>query len=417
LKNRHNTFLPMSALNAKRLPEKDCLMKTDRDQDDAYNDYDETEYDNDDSTLEETDAALVDDADDDAAPLDSTDVYETEADAVEVNENNAGDWDDFQFDSPELAAYASYAAYADEMERSDTADDVDDIETEDTGETLVAASISEYADDQETSESEFQPDQLVFDPSLDIDAALAAVGALPDLMAERDAAYDIERQRQQDVERTAEERERWRQGYRFARPPQMRLQRGQPASVIPALILIAVGAYLTFALTLSQTPPAPGLVALLVCGAIGITLLSYWLNARRWARGALFGGLILIFFGLVFYGVTTPSIASALPAGLVSDSGWRLFLGAVFAALLLSGLLARPVSIGLAVLGMGGLLGIALGLLIDSGALSSLNLNLELLLNEGWKIVLPLLLVLLVIGLFQRLRQRRQVPEAELPAA
>jgi hypothetical protein len=394
------------------------------------NDRDHDEYDDADTNSVENNEDLPLDAMSDEAgfasdetAIDDTDVDENfdenlADDAAPVTSTSAagGNWDDFQFDSPELAAYASYAAYADELAHGTEAaqPEIDETEFDDE---YVEEDAGEYDEYDDAPEFPYQPEQLVLDPALDIDAALAAVGALPDLIAERDAAYEVERQRQQEITRAAEERERWRAGYRFARPPQMRLQRGQPASVIPALILIAVGAYLTFALTLSQTPPAPGMIALLVTGAVGVTLLSYWLNARRWARGALFGGLLLMLSGATFYAITTPSIAAALPTGLLAGSGWRLFIGAAFAALTLSGILARPVSFGLAVLGLGGLLGIALSVLINSGALNSLNLNFALLLNEGWKVVLPLVGVLLVIGLFQRVRQRRQLPEAEIPAA
>jgi hypothetical protein len=408
-------------------------MKNDRDQDDhdTY-DEDETEFDAYDDAVNDAvelsdDEAVADDAvADDAAASERTDTDDDE-DAIDVPAASAatsGDWDDFQFDSPELAAYASYAAYAEELASGNQAADADINETV---ETIDATEIAEIEDIEDTERDEIpdyasQPDALVLDPSLDIDAALAAVGTLPDLMAERDAAYEIEQQRQQEITRASDARERWRQGYRFARPPQMRLQRGQPASVIPALILIAVGAYLTFALNLSQTPPARGIVVLLVCGAVGVTLLSYWLNARRWARGALFGGLLLILFGLAFYFITTPSLAVVLPAGLLAGGGWRLLIGAAFAALTLSGLLARPASAGLTVLGLGGVLGIVAILLIDTGALASLNTTLSVLLTEGWKIVLPLVALLLVLGLFQRVRQRRQfvktaLPEAEIPAA
>lgn len=397
-------------------------MKNDRDQDEYADENDE----NDDSSDD-----LVDDE------FETPDDEPT-GDPLTYGTGNTSDWGSFQFDSPELAAYASYL---DGSQAADIEDEEAALELVDVDETAMSVDElgndelhddgqyddSEYDDGGYRSENPYElygsegfADQLVLDPSLDIDAALAAVGALPDLMAERDAEYEIERQRQQEIARTAEERERWRAGYRFARPPQMRLQRGQPASVIPALILIGVGAYLTFALTLSQTPPAPGMVALLVCAAVGITLLSYWLNARRWARGALFGGLLLILSGAVLYVVTTSSLVAALPAGLAgltTGGGWRLFLAAAFAALTLSGLLARPVSNGLTVLGLGGLLGIALDVLIRNGSFNGLNLNWSLLLTEGWKIVLPLVVLLIVIGLFQRVRQRRQLPNAELPAA
>lgn len=344
-----------------------------------------------------------------------------ESDADAVTGGAAGidsDWTDFQFDSPELAAYATYA---DDAEAAGVeADDVADAAVPDTDDSADVDPYDDGYDDDDAAAYEYTDEDSVgnlsFDPALDIDAALAAVGALPDLMAERDAAdsaaYESEYQRQQEATRSAEQHERWREGYRFAQPPQMRLQRGQPASVIPALILIAVGAYLTFALTLSQTPPAPGIVAVLVCGAVGITLLAYWLNSRRWARGALFGGLLLILTGVVFYVISTPAVADTLPAEILSGGGWRLFVSAVFAALTLTGLLARPVSAGLIALGLAGLVGTMIQLLLENGVLGSLNTTLAAVINQGGVIIVPLIAILLALGLFQRIRQRRQIPAA-----
>lgn len=381
------------------------------------NDHDRDDTDNASSEYEASGTAADDSA------LDSADHNELEVTGGDgdASAGISSDWTDFQFDSPELAAYATYADDIDAGEiDGDDADSVTDAAVTDREQVADADDYDDSYDDADADTHEYtdgdDAGNLSFDPALDIDAALAAVGALPDLMADRDAAanaaYESEYQRQQDATRSAEQNERWREGYRFAQPPQMRLQRGQPASVIPALILIAVGAYLTFALTLSQTPPAPGIVAVLVCGAIGITLLSYWLNSRRWARGALFGGLVLILTGLVFYVVSTPAVADALPAEILSGGGWRLFVSAVFAALTFTGLLARPVSAGLIALGLAGLVGTMIQLLLENGVLGSLNTTLAAVINQGGVIIVPLIVILLALGLFQRIRQRRQIPAA-----
>ena len=76
-------------------------------------------------------------------------------------------------------------------------------------------------------------------------------------------------------------------------PPLTTLKRGQLGSVVPALLLIGLGAWLTLTTT-SGTPPDPLLVAAVVVGGIVVSLLAQWLGTGRWSRGALFFALLLL---------------------------------------------------------------------------------------------------------------------------
>jgi hypothetical protein len=210
-------------------------------------------------------------------------------------------------------------------------------------------------------------------PGFDIDAALAAVGSLSDVIAEHEAEEAAEHARLEALRQAEEERleakrreeeeyARWVASYDFARPPLTKLQRGQPASVIPALLLMLSGAYLTFTLTLSQTPPEPRIVLLIVCGVVGLTLLSHWISSGRWARGALFAGLAVLFGGASIFYLT-------LPNNLNTGSGLPLLVVALGLATLFSVLLSRPIigrliPVGLAlIVGGGVMLGFTMGLL------------------------------------------------------
>jgi hypothetical protein len=171
---------------------------------------------------------------------------------------------------------------------------------------------------------------------MDIEAALAAVSTLSDMLAEQEAAEQariaqIEAEAQAAAERQArmEHPEQF-----FPVPPMSTLHRGQMASVIPALLLIGIGVWLTFSFT-TKAPPDASLIAAITFGGIGLVLLVRWLGSGRWARGSLFGGLSLLFSaGLLFFLLSSP-----LP-GLLQ--GWPLLLVGIGIAAALTGFLAIP---------------------------------------------------------------------------
>src|SRR5262249_39737355 len=156
-------------------------------------------------------------------------------------------------------------------------------------------------------------------------------------------------------------------------------KRGQLGSIVPALLLIGFGGWLTLTTT-SGLPPNPSLVALVVVGGIVLSLLAQWLGTGRWSRGALFFALlVLLIAGVVVF--------SLQPRGMDLLRGYPLLIVALGLAMVLAGLLARPVS--------GRLL--APGVLIVLAGVVGLTVTLGLLPTTLLSIATPLAPVMLVI--------------------
>lgn len=170
--------------------------------------------------------------------------------------------------------------------------------------------------------SEDERETLDFSPDLDIDAALAAVSTLDDVLAAQEAAEQERLAREASDLAAREQREARRQHPElfFPMPPPSTLQRGRIDSVVPALALIAIGAWLTFVLTTTQSPPDPLLVVLAVVGAVGVSFLARWVSSGRWTRGNLFFALLLIF--------TTGVTAALIVTGNLI-TGWPLIFAGV----------------------------------------------------------------------------------------
>ncbi|MCU0500009.1 MAG: hypothetical protein MUF87_21875 [Anaerolineae bacterium] len=167
------------------------------------------------------------------------------------------------------------------------------------------------------------------DGALDIDAALAAISSLDEILAQREADEMAERTRLQQEAHYEAERLRWIESYQFPHPPQLKLQRGGLASVIPALALALTGIYLTFALIFAPENLTITLIGALGCGLIGLIVFAYGLAARRWARGSLFIGLLLI---------AVSGAILALPIGYP----WPVLVGGIGLVLILAAILGRP---------------------------------------------------------------------------
>jgi hypothetical protein len=232
-------------------------------------------------------------------------------------------------------------------------EDVADSDSEsESGEILESDDETVSDDDEDSADAGTQPDDGLITGELDIEAALASVSALDDALAEHVAAEEEEAGRIvaeaaaiEQVNEALRVQAEQRAAYQLPRPPIITvLQRGQIASAIPALLLMAIGAWLTFVLTTSETGPSSGTVVAVVFGACGISLLSYWLASGRWARGALFGGLTLLIFVAVAIYVTE----SAEPIA----EQWPLFIIALALAVLLSAFLSPPVGDGHVLLGV-----------------------------------------------------------------
>ena len=274
------------------------------------------------------------------------------------------------------------------------------------------ATIQAMNDEQNRTPNENEYDTLPTDnvpdeslsvdlDSLNIDAALAALGSLTDVVAEREAEAAREAARQAALKADAEEREaaeraaaeemaRWKASYHMARPPMVKLGRGRLASVIPGLALMALGAYLTFAYTLGQ-PPEPALLVGLFAGWSALALLAYWLTAGRWAGGALLGGLLIIGVG----GVTAYQMLNGQTFSL------PLYTAASGVALLLAGILARPSPPPLSVAGLGMLISSGLWFVLQNNGTLSPALRDGL--TTAAPFVLAVMLILLVLPfIFQR---------------
>ncbi len=84
-------------------------------------------------------------------------------------------------------------------------------------------------------------------------------------------------------------------------PPLATLERGTTPSVVPALLMIAVGVFLTFYLASGNPMPAP---QHLIGGGLilfGISSVTWWLGTNRWARGSLLVGLACIAGGVALF--------------------------------------------------------------------------------------------------------------------
>ena len=223
---------------------------------------------------------------------------------------------------------------------------------------------------------------------LDIDAALAAVSTLDDMLAAEEAAEQERQERERIQAELRQQREQRLQNPEafFPMPPFTTLQRGSLDSVVPALLLIGIGAWLTFTLTTTQTAPDPFLLALVICGGLGVMLLVRWLASGRWAAGTLFFALLLALVG--------GGGAFLLTAGLLV-TGWPLLIAAGGVALLLAD--QRAFFPGLLLILSGAVAYAATAGIIPSALLTTFA--------ALWPVVLAVIGVLLLLTLFRR-RQR-----------
>ncbi|GAB4525024.1 MAG: hypothetical protein OHK0046_40340 [Anaerolineae bacterium] len=238
-----------------------------------------------------------------------------------------------------------------------------------------------------TENSENLPARLETD-EFDIDAALASVASLSDVIAEREAEEAAEQARLDAETRAKAEAARRRSEYYFPSPPAFTLHRGQLASVVPALLLMAFGAWLSFALATDATLPSTPTVVLLVMGLVGVALLAHWVSSARWLRGSLFGGLALLFSAVPLY---------ALSLG-VGAAGWPLLLAALGAAMLLSTVLSSEAERGLSL--FTSLLMLLMGAI--GYAVTTAAFTLELAEPIAWGLVAVIAAILIIPALLRR---------------
>ncbi len=232
---------------------------------------------------------------------------------------------------------------------------------------------------------------------LDIEAALAAVSTLSDVMAEQEAAEQarvarIETEAQAKAERQArmDNPERF-----FSVPPLTTLKRGQLASIIPAVWLIGLGAWLTFTLTTTRTPPDIVLLTLLIALGLGLTLVARWLASHRWARGSLFFGLVCLLFGGLFFYVNQPNAFSLA-------SAWPLFIAALGLAMLITRILTLSAQSRLMLPSLILIIAGLAGAVITMGLLPT---NITIVAASLWPVALVIIVVIWLFPLVFRQRQ------------
>ncbi len=232
--------------------------------------------------------------------------------------------------------------------------------------------------------------------ALDIEAALAAVSSLDDMLAAEEAREQARLAREQAEAQTQQERRARLRSPElfFPMPAFSTLQRGRIDSVIPALALIGLGAWLMLTLTTSGQLPASHLLLLGFSTAAGLTLLSHWLASGRWAGGTLFFGLFIL--------LTGGTLALLLASGLLAV-GWPLLLSAPGVTLLLAGLLQKP-NVGR--LFFPGLVLVVAGIAGYAITADLLPTEVTAPLAALWPVVLVLVLLVLVLPALFRRRTR-----------
>ncbi len=208
-----------------------------------------------------------------------------------------------------------------------------------------------------------------------IDAALAAVASFNEIVPEREA----EAEARADAAHTAPAFVPAMQ-----MPPLTTLKRGQLGSIVPALLLIGVGAWLTL-LTTTGASPDPLLLVLVVVGGIVLSLLAQWVGTGRWSRGVfLFALMVLLIAGAVA-GINAFAVQSG---GIDLVQGYPLLVTALGLAFLLDGILARPSNTRL----------IAPGVLLIVAGVVGLVVTLGLIPANILTFAAPLLPVVLVVA-------------------
>lgn len=231
-------------------------------------------------------------------------------------------------------------------------------------------------------------DETLDPDAMDVDAALAAVATLAEL---GEADEDEETEAVDDETGQLVQISPPSLSYMLARPPLMSLERGQAASVVPALLLMAAGAGLTLLLTTSGTRLELPLLAGMAAGITGLALLAQWRSSQGWGRGSFFIGLLLLLWAGVLAFLVSPQ--SPGPAG------WPLLVSALGAALLLTGLLTRPAIPRLALAGLALLLAGLAGLPLTTGLLGP---DIIQTLAALWPLAAVLVLALLLLPLLIR---------------
>jgi hypothetical protein len=231
---------------------------------------------------------------------------------------------------------------------------------------------------------------------LDVDEALAAVASLSELVISPETTSELPETPAESE--PVEEKPVYEPSIPV--PAMITLHRGQIASVLPAILLIGIGAWLTFTLTTSQTPPDTRLILTIALAGLGLAFITNWLSSQRWSRGALLVGSALLLTAIVFFVLSTSS-------GFDLVRGWPLFIVAIGASFLLTAFLAP--SGDRRIPGSGILLVVAglVALVVTMGAVSAMLITT---IGNLWPIIFVALLGVWLLPFVVRRRQP-QTPE------
>lgn len=228
------------------------------------------------------------------------------------NEDAPQDADDLRFAPPDETAFEDAPLITDTVEFDATDDETAEVLLEDLVPRLSQADAADFDAD-----------------ALDIDAALAAVSTLDDLIAEQEAEAAAQQAAAEEAERLAAEREaRMRHPESFFPMPALSsLPRGRFDSVITALAFIVSGIVLTLTLT-GGTPDFLSQQGFMILLVIFFVLLVRWLVSQPMTLGnGLFAVALLLLFAV------GEQVLQPL------STQWPLFVAGVGAALFFRNLL------------------------------------------------------------------------------
>ncbi|RMF79094.1 MAG: hypothetical protein D6737_12735 [Chloroflexi bacterium] len=181
----------------------------------------------------------------------------------------------------------------------------------------------------------------------------------------------------------------------FPMPPPITMRRGSMASVVPGILLILIGVWLTLALN-TDTTPSGGVVAAVIVVAVAITFLTQWLSSKRWSVGTLLVALLLLLgTGVTFILTQTDS--------LDFTEGWPLYIGVVGVTLLLTSFLTRASTQRPFVAGLALIVASAAGLVVTADLLSEDLLDTV---ASLWPVAIIIVIILWVLPTIPRRRRR-----------
>lgn len=289
----------------------------------------------------------------------------------------------------------------------DTAEPRADIEADDetSDESSGDELLNEEDEDVEESPAYAAYDArepINFDDDFDVAGALAAVTEL-DSLVDDEPADDVEDYDELSPSDTIEPYQVTGEVPHsdFQQPPFFTLERGQLASVVPAFILIGIGAWLTITLTTTDATLSPTLAASTLMLALGLILITRGITSGRWDRGSLFLGLSTAFSGGLLMATDTAIIPDT---SLTIANTYPLFVSAVGAALFLTAIVGRQTPRYVALFGLALIIsgGIGYALLND---LFTLNLDLQPIINTAVPVLLAIVAVVMIIPLVIRRRE------------